>query len=316
MSRILSRLRTLVPVATLALALAACGDDILQPTFGAQCAVGALSTGDERSVSFRRDACIADYHFWSGNTVRYVSYDVTLTKGKGYHLFSGGIPDDSGYNEVQTIMALHGRGPDGQSLPLAVASGDAGGPRNDTELFFIAPKSGTYSLVIATYNSAQRGDVRVAMEQCPVVATLDTAGTYDLAFESTPCVRRNMAYGGFPSRVVLVGVKAEALSSHEVTVTASDVTPTIEMGGPDFDVYSYLYDGSDYSSASGQGGSVSLEAGNGLGGMYTLAVGATSFDPSGSFTLALDRQPLLLMKAETASARGRRNLGWARPTLR
>jgi hypothetical protein len=306
-------------LATALLFTAACDDTVLQPTFGTGCRVGALSAGSDVTGTFNQPECVLDYHFWSGNTVRYVSYSVELSRGRGYHFYAASEPDSSGSVSGTRILTLYGKAENGQTVPLSVSATDAGGPNNAAEFFFIAPRSGTFNLVVSNSAFNNQGGYRVTMNECPVLGTIDTAGTYDYEMPTSPCIRRNIAYSGAPSRIALIGIKLQPGLTHSATLSSPAFSPIFEMGGPDFDVFGYIYDDSDFTYASGNGSNVALSVGPGADGLLTLAVGAGFLEPRGPFSVAFVRSGVTVMDAQAAlpaAGRARRNLGLTRPVLR
>jgi hypothetical protein len=271
-------------------AFASCGgDSVVQPTFGSACSEGSIRAGETIEGEFNEESCVIPYHFYSGNTVAYASYKVSLQEGKGYWLYLQQIPNDTGLNEVDAVLSLFGKDENGASVPLAVSDDEARGiDGHDSEIFFIAPKSGTFNIVTSTYDISELGGYRLTMRECPVVATLDTAGTYaSLPFSNSECVRHEMA-GGDPSRIVLVAIPAGALETIDLSVSA-DFEAAIEVGGPGFDVFDNIYDEVGFLSSSAIPAAVSFGLGD-VAGTLTLAVGSTTyFDPSGTFQVVMDR---------------------------
>lgn len=279
---------------------AACDDTVVQPTFGAGCSVGSLSAGADVLGQFKREACVIDYEGYSGNTVNYVSYEVSLTRGKGYHFFASLIPQGSEAASGSTILTLWGRNAQGQSVPLAMSAGDAGGPLGASEVFFIAPRSGTFRLVVSNYEISDVGDYRVTMNECPVLGTLDTAGTYTFTHRGSSCVRRNLGYFGVTSEVVLVGIKPQANLEHQAMVSSDAFTPYFEMGGPGFDTFGYFGLGVGYDSEWGSGNYVFGTVPADTAGTLTLVVGSDILDPRGQFRVNLLRIGATLMDSPAA----------------
>lgn len=308
-----------VTLAALVLMLSACDDKVVQPNFGSGCNVGSLSAGSDVSDSFDDAACVLDYHPWSGNSVAYATYSVNLTKGKGYHFYAAATADAEGNRTGQRIIGLYGKSEAGQSVPLAISSSDAGGPLTAAEFFFIAPRSGTFNLVVSNYDVGNLGGYRVTMDQCPVLGTIDTNGSHDFVMPTSSCVRRNMAYTGTPSQIALIGIEVLASATHNVSVTTGSFTPYFEFGGPDFDIFGNVYGDADYNSNTGSGNSASIETGPDSEGMLTLAVGSDFLDATGEFTVNLTRTPNVMMQSPLsvrADQAARPSLGLTRTRLK
>lgn len=289
MTTIISRFR--VALALGVLASTACGDDtIVNPTFGARCSGGSIAAGQSVQGAFNTQSCSQPYHFWSDNRVFYESYTVRLEAGRGYYFHLAQQPDTGGVNNVDALLVLYGKSDDGASIPLAVSDDNAGGPNGyDSEFYFIAPTSGTYQIVAATYDYTNLGGYRLSMERCPVVGTLDSAGVYtNLTFDgSSPCLRRDSNSGGYETPIVLARVPVALGENVGVSVAGNGFVPVIEMGGAGFDVYRNLYQG-EYGSATGSPSVVNLlNATN--AGAYTLMVGAQAEGASGTFSVTLTR---------------------------
>lgn len=282
--------------------LAACGDDqIVQPTFGSGCVIGSLRPGQTATGVLDRSSCQVTYNWYSNNQTPYASYRVTLEKGKGYSFYLQQTPDAEGRNDVDALLTLFGKDATGASVPLAVSDDDAGGiDDHDSEFYFIAPRSGTYQLVAASYSIGQVGGYRLTMDECPVLAVLDTVGTYtDLRFRSGDCVRHDLAGNDVPSRIALIAVPADGSHRVRVEVSSEDMYPSIELGGPGFDVYSNLYDQSVFSSSSTTPAAAQVDL-RGVGGSLTLAVGADQLDPAGRITVELSRTEVALSALRAA----------------
>lgn len=278
------------------LALAACGNDtIVQPTFGSGCVVGSLRPGQTLTGVLDASSCQVTYNWYSNNQTPYASYRVSLEKGKGYWFYMQQAPDAEGRNGVDALLTLFGKDANGASVPLAVSDDDAGGVSGyDSEFYFIASKSGSYQLVASAYDYEDVGGYRLTMAECPVLAVLDTVGTYeDLAFRSGDCVRHDLAGGGTPSRIALIGVPAAGSDRVRVEVASVDLYPRIELGGPGFDVFENLYEESVFSSSITSPAVAQVDL-QGVGGLLTMAVGSDQLDPAGRLSVELTRTPVAL----------------------
>ena len=283
------RLRAL---AGLAIVAAACGGEtVVNPTFGAGCSAGAISPGQVIDGVFDESSCYIDYNFWSNNRTPYTSYTVSLEKGKGYYFHLQVRPDENGLNDVDPLLFLYGKNASGASVPLAASDDDAEGATGlDSEFYFIAPRSGTFQLVTASYSESSLGGYRLRMERCPVLGTLDTAGTYqDLEFQSSNCIRRSTDAGGYTSPMVLFAVPVSLGEAITVSASGIDFDAVLEIGGPDFDVYDNLYEPHEFNS--GYDSELVQIADIGLAGTYTLAVAADQFSALGKFDVTLLRSP-------------------------
>lgn len=304
-----ARLRALCAIGAVAM-LASCGSDtLLNPVFGANCSSGTLQAGASYTGALNAESCVAPYHFWNNNAVPYTSFDVTLEKGKGYFFQMRAIADDSGRNDLDPLLTLWGKNADGASLPLAISDDDAEGVSGyDSEFYFIAPRSGTFQLVTSGYNLGDAGGFRVSMQRCPVVGgRMDSAGTYaNIDFAASNCVRSSLD-DQFTTRIVLLAIPVDSGEIVDVYVDSDDFTPAVELGGPGFDVFDDIYyDDNDFSSSYGYPASVSYAADG--GGVLTLAVGATSFDPAGRFSVTISRPGVTLRAPASLGSLGQMSL--------
>lgn len=289
----------ILTLATL-VALAACaGDGIVQPIAASSCVRGELAPGTTVTGAFTARSCAIPYHFRSGGPSPTVTYRVSLEAGRGYWFYMQQEPDADGVNDVDALLTLWGRDADGASTPLAVADDNAGGRDGlDAEFYFISPYSGTFNLAASTYTSGENGGFRVTMAECPVVATIDTAGTYtEIPFAESDCVRHDVAGSGDPTRIVLVGVPTVPYEMIVMDVTSGDFVPAVEIGGPGTDVFGAVFSNTRFDSAIGNPSSVQLITRD-VGGMLTLAVGSDQLDPTGRFSLEVERSAQADLQAD------------------
>lgn len=276
----------------LLLAIAACGSDtIVTPTFGSACNVGSLATGQVKHSRFTPGSCLQTYNFWSEGRIPYESWTVQLTAGKGYMFYEAQEPDaaNDSLNDVDALLTLWGTNASGVSVPLAISDDDGDGiDGHDSQIWFIAPVSGTFQLVAASYWGDEFGGYRIEAHECPVIATLDTAGTYDLTLPDSPCVRVSPNGNSTDtSKVAMIAIPAGPGDQVTTTISSSAFTPTWEMFGPGFDTYANIYDATQSDGNYGSGNSTSLSLAE-LGGTSTLAIGSTTVDSTGAFSVAYD----------------------------
>lgn len=276
------------------LTLTACGDDVVRPTFGAGCREGALRASETATGTINEESCRLAYHFYTGDEHFYDAYRVELVKGKGYMFTLQQQPDAEGENSLDALLTLWGRDAAGNSVPLAMSDDDAEGIEgHDSEFYFIAPTSGTFYLVAGNYGSGDFGGYKLAMRECPVVATVDTSGSYyDIPFADSDCIRHAMA-GGAPSRIVLVAIPTEGDESIDVAVSSDEFAPYIEMGGPGIDVFANIYEETSFNWSTNSPARALLGFDD-VRGTVTLAVGASTLDPVGRFSIGFERTPASL----------------------
>lgn len=270
--------------------LGACGsDNITSPIFGAGCNKGTLSPGDTILGSFTPTSCQMEFDFWSNEHAPYVAYDVHLTKGHAYLIKLDSLPDAT-YNDFDARLTLWTTNANGSSIPLAVSDDDAG--FHNSEIWFVAPVSGTFKLVASSYWYGGLGAFRLAMNECPVLGVLDTVGTYNFTLATSPCIAsRAGGNNADTSRYSFLSLNATAGEGVTTTVTTAAFPPVFEMFGPGFDVFSNIYAGSRSAATKGSGNSNSFTMGA-TGGQVTIAIGGTTVDSTtGAFTITLGRVP-------------------------
>ena len=279
--------------AALALPLAfalACGDDtVVDPVFGSGCTAGTLASGDTILGRFTPSSCWMEMDWWSWEAAPYIAYDVKVTQGHAYMIRLDSLPDPD-YEDFDAVLALYTQNDDGSTIPLAASDDEAGA--HNSVLWFVAPVSGTFKLRASSYWYGGTGNYRLIMHECPVLATLDTAGTYNLTLGASPCVVPNAGGSAADtSRYSFVRLNAVAGEGVNLTLTTVAFPPVWELFAPGFDYSENIYSESVSGTAKGTGTSINRTLGD-VGGQVTIAVGATTVDSAGgAFTLALTRTP-------------------------
>ena len=284
-------LRTRGACILLALVVACGSDTVTSPTFGNGCSAGTITPGETMIGRLTQASCTNTYDFYSNGAPTYASYAVQLVQGKGYMFTETHIPDSTAANidDIDPLLELWGTLPNGTGVPLGV-SDDEAGTLNST-LYFIAPVTGTYRLVAGSFWGGEFGAYRLTAAECPVVATLDTAGTYALALQTSPCVKSN-AGNNIADTSAFVFLSLDAAAHEQITLSAASAafTPVWEAFGPGFDTYGHVYAESRSTLGTGNGtaGSMTMDT---IGGPMTIAIGGTAGETVGAFTITLGRTP-------------------------
>lgn len=273
--------------------LAACGEDtLLNPNFGAGCLRGSLSAGQTVEGAFSENSCRQEYHFFAEGAVPYEGWTVHLTAGQAYMitLQKQADPDQEGLNNVDPLLTLWGKDRNGTDRPLAVSDDDGGGFDGlDSEFWFVAPRSGTYTLVASSLGWDEFGGYRLSMQSCPVLGTLDTTGTYTFPSPISPCVRHaNPTDTDRPLMYSFLRVPMDSVEDVSVSIEHDNSYPVWELGGLDFDTNAEIYEESDNSYNDGNG-STNYFSTYDVGGMVTAAVGTYAFGAPGVYTVEFDR---------------------------
>lgn len=272
--------------------IGACSSDITEPNIGAACSHGTLTAGVPVEGSLTAGSCRFTSFFWSDNTVPYDGYTVDLIRGRAYMFRLQEVPDaaNDGLNDVDPVLVLYGKDASGHSVPLAASDdeGNTGANSEDSEFWFVAPRSGPFTLIASSYEWNEFGGYRLTMQECPVLGTLGKAGTYTFQVGSSPCVRHD-APGGRTTTYSFLSIPADSFETVTVGIDHSTTDAVYEMFGPGFDTYANLYNETSSDSYNGNGGSAEITLGE-IGGQVTVGVGAVDFDEPGTITVNLDRQ--------------------------
>lgn len=292
MRSILSQLGRAALLGGVALALACGSDTIVDPILGSGCNVGSLHAGDTVVSSFGDASCAFANYYWSDNRVPYESYTVSLTKGKAYMFTESNVPDpdQGGVDNVDAQLTLWGKNKDGINVPLAASDDEARGDSGlNSVIFFVAPQSGTFQLVATSYYWPGFGGYELTMNECPVLAVLDTAGTYALNLQPSPCRRVNAAANAADTSLYnFVSFHADSFETIHSIVTSAAFTPDWEMFGPGMDFDENLYEFSHANRATTSGANISITLDE-VGGLVTIGVGGNNQQTTGAFTIQLTR---------------------------
>lgn len=271
---------------------ASCANDSLSPAFGARCSNGTLQPGDTLTGAFTASSCFLDNDFYSSDRVPYQSYAVQLRKGKAYAFYLHAVPDSAHGNEdnVDSRLTLWTRNSAGSPIPLAVSDDEGDG--TNSEIWFVSPVDGTFSIVASSYDFDELGGYELSLNECPVLGGLDTAGTYLFTLPASSCQLHSAAgRASDTSAIAFVTLNAQPGENIKTTVTTTNFPPVWQQGGPGFDMWANIYSESNYTTARGSGTTASFTLGE-VGGQVAVAVGATTVDSAGGdFSITLARTP-------------------------
>jgi|GEM_PF-6654897 len=292
--------------------VSACGEDtILEPTFGEGCILGSLTPGQTVTGSLNAASCRQTYHWYTDDVMPYESWNVHLEKGKAYMFYLQQAPDPAqdGLNDVDPVLTMYGKDPQGRSIPLAVSDDEANGINgHNSEFWFVAPRSGDFVIQAGSFDWESFGGYRLTMQSCPVLGTLDTTGTYTFAAPSSPCLRHSYdpSYG---TELLLaysfIRVPADSFETVYAHLEHESADIMMEMGGPDFDTYANIYAESDYDDNDCCSVSVTMDE---IPGMVTIAVGTRPFNVPGDYTVEFERTPATAPPATRKSFDGQLTL--------
>lgn len=259
----------------LLVALVGCGSDdsIVGPD--GDCTRGTIAIGQLRAGSLTAGACEGFDGEWSNSAFFYESYTVRLDSGQAY-LFT--LDSD----DFDTMAELIGEG--GIRLTYNDDVGDFEGFDQDSELYFVAERSGTFSLRVRGYDDSQVGRYTLTATSCQ--ARPMPNGSVDGALRSSDCVLRQWFAGGEigeRSFVDLYVARLRAGQPRTIRLVATDFTPTFELGGPGFEFFT------DGGALIPQPGSRDVQVTflPKFTGDYLLIVGSHETSATGSYRLTL-----------------------------
>lgn len=308
-------MRKLLFVCALALVAGACSSDEIAAVGPdpQNCTDGSIKVGDTKTGDIDSSSCSMYDWYWFEDSVRFVSYNVTVEQGKGYLFSVGG--DSAAYRAIGLATTSDFLS-DSASLYLAVQSpnnwGVGGKP---AQIFFVAPKTGTYSLRVFIDDLDESSDYTLTARECkPRVIDLQGAYSNDTASLGEDDCTIEEPYFSYsnvngqwtrtPSHVALYSIYYDGSADRQITVQSDDFAPGMMVAGPAFDAWCNTY----YSSCSSYqnsslADSISSTWSMWVPGYYTLAVGSMQPNATGHFKISIseplsnDEAPLLMPKA-------------------
>jgi len=226
---------------TVLLSSACAADRVVNPIFGAGCDGGTLRRGTTRSA-LNEDSCVLSYHPYSTYPSAYLGYDARLDAGKAYMLTMSAAPDPerAGRNGLDPLLMVTGRAASGLSMPLAVSDDDGDG--SNSELFFVAPHSGSYRVVAGSYYNPidydELGGFTLRFLECPVLTLRPDTGTTTFDLRESEC-RRSDVSATTPHITGYNFIRVKAAPNERLTIStvASDFTPVWHAFGPGMDTF-------------------------------------------------------------------------------
>ncbi len=277
---------------TVLLSSACAADRVVNPIFGAGCDGGTLRRGTTRSA-LNEDSCVLSYHPYTEDPSAYIGYDARLDAGKAYMLTMLAVPDAerAGRDGLDPLLMVTGRAAGGISMPLAVSDDDAD-VDSGSELFFVAPHSGSYRVVAGSYYNPidydELGGFTLRFLECPVLTLRPDTGTTTFDLRESEC-RRSGISSSTPHITGYNFVRVKAAPNERLTIStvASDFTPVWHAFGPGMDTFDELNQGFWGSVADTTARTFTFGRD---GGHLTIAVtGQRPTGPSRRFQLRLRR---------------------------
>ncbi|HET7622523.1 MAG TPA: hypothetical protein VFK39_11530 [Gemmatimonadaceae bacterium] len=295
-------MRKLLYVGALALVAGACSSDELSPVGpdAQNCTVGSMKVGDTKTGDIGASSCSMYDWYWWEDSVHFESYNVTVEKGKGY-LFS--VDGDAAASRSLGLASASVLVGDSASLYMAVQDPDNWEDGAPGQIFFVAPKTGTYSLRVFSRNLDDQFDYTLTARECkPRVIDIQGAYANDTAsLNEDDCtieepyfswVYANSEWTRTPSHVALYTIHYDGSSRRRITVQSDDFAPGMMLAGPGFDAWcDTYYSDCDNTSNSALADSISTTWDMWVPGVYTLAVGSMQPNATGKFKISIS-EPL------------------------
>ena len=201
---------------------------------------------------------------------RYVGYSVSLTAGEVYQVQFNvtGANDADLYVEVATAAGA------------VIAVGDDNFRNLDTELFFIAPQSGTFTIRAGGYEMVDLGSYRLSFRGCSATRITSTAAVTG-SLSSGDC--RSTFTLGADSSLADVFVVAYTGAALNLTVESSVIDPFFLILGPD--VASSATRNFAFSSSTGSPAVATLEGGKPAGNYLVILTTSEVFGSTGAYTI-------------------------------
>lgn len=285
-------MRKAVLFTALAMLVAGCGSDnsVTGPSLdAAKCVKGSISAGDTKSGQLTTSSCPYYDYAYSDDSTYYDAFTFQAEKGKGYMITARG---DTAAG-MDMVIELVGRDVNtGQEQVLAISDDEGGNLAS--QVHFVAPTSGTFSLRVMGYSNSDTGSYALTAQSCRVpAARIDGAFSSDTEhLQSSDCVLSKPYFTstyGDSSHVALYQIHFDANEQRTITVVSSQFKPAFELYGPGFDGLCYLSDCDGFSARNSNAtDTLTYTFTANYPGDYTLAVGGSGYASStGAFSLTV-----------------------------
>jgi hypothetical protein len=282
-------------VLTAVIAAAACSSDsssapkqAIAPD-GASCTTGVLATNGTPSTGTITSNNCALYSTYDDDSGPAASYAINLTAGRLYQV------RDSLPASIQgsASLVLVGKSTTDTSTHVVLAEAVSEEPNNEDGIWFYALTTGTYSLRVASTDTADHNvPYSVNAVSCPIVATVAAADTVygDSAstIGTTGCTEL-FSFWGSPNDSSVVNyyvVQFSAGQTRNINVYSSAFTAGWYLGGPGFNSMDDV-DGGNDEAGDGQAANTFTALESDSAGAYTLAVGSDPYGGTGSYALTI-----------------------------
>jgi len=236
-------MRTSIALLAVVAAAAACSSDNNNTGPDPRnCTAGSISAGETKTGTLNSASCTRyDWEF-SGDSVHYASYDVTLDSGKAYTFIMHATSDTVIFDGT---LELVGTDKNTSQNQLYTVSDDEG-INEGSQLYFIAPATHTFSLRVSGYDWSDTAAYQLEEKSCRVVMPqiTDSVIASSQTLLTSDCVMQSPEFSGDSSYFQLVSVLMHPNETKYYEVTSSDFVPGIQVYGPGFGTPCYYgYEG-------------------------------------------------------------------------
>jgi hypothetical protein len=226
------------------------------------CTKGAIGSQDVKTGKLGASSCLRYDYWYSNDSVYYDSWDLALEQGKAYQFNLQGNPITNGWDGTLELVSKDPNTGDDELLAIS----DDEGPGLFSQLYFIAPQSGTFSMRVSGFDKPDTASYTLTSRACtlPLAPITDTLGTTNQTLEATDCVVEEPQFSGDSSRVKLYAITLppDLGNGKTILVTSSAFFPGIQVYGPGYGTFCYYdYQGCGGGFVSSGGGGVIFPAG-------------------------------------------------------
>jgi hypothetical protein len=279
--------------------LLACSSDNSTGPDPRNCTAGTIGDNQTRTGHLGAASCTRYDWEYRQDSMHYVSYDVQLQQGKGY-LFN--LQNDSVTVNWDAVLELAGTDVNTGEEQLLLVSDDEG-PMNFSQMYFIAPASGTYSLRVMGYDMVDTANYVLQSRRCdpPIGPVTDTLNAPVQTLALGGCVLEKPEFADDSTYMQLYTIDIGPNETKTITVSSNAFNPGFQIFGPGWgQSCGYGYQGCGGAvevndpeegvstvdaTLTADGQSCCSETHLQYPGSYTLAVGGSQFGDVGQYSV-------------------------------
>ena len=216
------------------------------------CTKGSVSFPATITGKTSAASCLRYDYQYSTHSVYYDSYDIHIDSGGAYELT---LQSQSGANWDATLELVGTDPATGDNDLLAISDDEGVIGTNFSQLYFVAPKSGTYSLRVSGYDTGDTAAYVLKTRTCanvlPPIKDSIIASAQNIV--ANDCWVEDPQFTFDSVQVKLYTIFMEPGHEKQITVTSAAFEPGFQVFGPGFGTFCYY----DYQ---GCGGDVAISA--------------------------------------------------------